>query len=249
MRNNGSVPRKATRPADPAQMLRLLWAPRQRVGRSGLTVAGLTEVAIRIADEHGFEAVTMRRVAEGAGVGAMTLYTYVPGRPELVELMVDAAASQTHARGALTGDWRSRVEQVAWRNFEQTTAHPWLADVPPTRPVLGPGITSKYEIELSPLDGIGLDDLEMDDLLTTMLGMVSSAARWQIGLERVRRESGLTDAQWWAIAEPVMSAAVRPGDYPIASRVGQSAASAGEPEKSLRQGLAWLLDGVTARLA
>lgn len=248
MRNNGFVPRKATRPADPAQMLGLLWAPRKQVGRSGLTVAGLTEVAIRIADDEGFEAVTMRRVAESAGVGAMTLYTYVPGRPELVELMVDAAASDTHNAGPLPKDWRSGIEQVAWRNFEQTVTQPWLADVPPTRPVLGPGITTKYEIELRSLDGIGLDDLEMDDLLTTVLGMVASAARWKIGLDRVRRESGLSDAQWWAIAEPVMSAAVEEGDYPVSSRVGQSVASAGEPEKSLRQGLDWLLDGVAARL-
>ena len=42
-----------------------------------------------IADAEGMAALSMRKVASSLGVGAMSLYTYVPGRSELVELMID----------------------------------------------------------------------------------------------------------------------------------------------------------------
>jgi AcrR family transcriptional regulator len=43
----------------------------------------------RFADEHGLESLSMRRLAERFGVGTMSLYRYVPGRAELLDLMVD----------------------------------------------------------------------------------------------------------------------------------------------------------------
>ena len=43
-----------------------------------------------LADADGMEAVTMRAVASRVGMAPMSLYTYVPGKAELVDLMVDA---------------------------------------------------------------------------------------------------------------------------------------------------------------
>jgi hypothetical protein len=123
-----------------------------------------------------------------------------------------------------------------------------VVEVPPERPILGPGVSVKYEQELAAVDGIGLADVEMDHLLTAVLGMVAAAARWQIGLERVRGSSGLTDEQWWAVAGPALADVVTAVDLPVASRVGQSVGSAGDPLGSLRWGVARLLDGVDAGL-
>ena len=50
----------------------------------------MVEAAIALADANGLEAVTMRAVAERLGVSPMTLYTYVPGKAELLDLMLDA---------------------------------------------------------------------------------------------------------------------------------------------------------------
>lgn len=245
------VPRKSTRVPEPAALVELLWNPRTVVGRSGLTIEALTSAAVRIADTDGLDAVTMRRVADDVGVGAMTLYSYVPGRAELIELMADRAAGEVYAgrdAPAAQGDWRAGIEYVAWTNWSYLIAHPWVTDVPPARPVLGPGVTAKYELELAPLDGIGLDDLSMDELLTSVLGLTLSAARWQLGLDRSRDESGLTDQQWWQVMQPAIEAQISAGQFPIASRVGESVSSAGEPEAALRRGLRWLLDGVAATM-
>lgn len=50
-----------------------------------------TQYATAIVDADGLEAVTMRRLAQELGVAPMTIYTYVPGKAELFDLMLDAA--------------------------------------------------------------------------------------------------------------------------------------------------------------
>jgi AcrR family transcriptional regulator len=245
----GSMPRRASRSGDPVALLGLLWSGAEATpGRSGVSVPRIRDAAVAVADRDGLEAMTLRRVAEDLGVGTMTLYSYVPGRPELVELMVDALAAATydgHATpAAYDGDWRDQVRYLARRNYDHTLDHPWLVDVPPGRPVLGPGVTQKYELELTPLDGVGLGDLEMDLLLTGVLALVAATARLEIGLRRNRAESRMSDQEWWALAGPAMEKAMGDVELPVAGRVGSSVGSAGEPRRSLEFGLDALLRGI-----
>ncbi|MDQ2845516.1 MAG: TetR family transcriptional regulator, partial [Actinomycetota bacterium] len=186
------MPRDSSRVGHPADLLTLMWTPQQAVGRTGVTLAAITAAAAALADAEGLPAVTMRRVAQSVEVAAMTLYTYVPGRPELLELMLDSMAAATYEGRALPadcGDWRSGVEYLAQRNWEHALLHRWTVEIPPARPILGPGVTMKYERELAPLDGIGLTDHQMGQLLTSVLAMVTQAASWQSGLDRIRAET------------------------------------------------------------
>lgn len=245
------MPRSADRPGDPDALIRLLWEPDARVGRSGLTVSAITDAAISLADSEGLGAVTMRRLAEVVQVGAMTLYGYVPGRPELIELMLDRVSTQTYAGRSAPGDqpgWRPGLEVVAWRTYDEAVEHPWVTDLPAARPILGPGVCERYELELTPLDGIGLADTEMDAVLQSISGLALRAARWQVGLDRVRRESALTDEEWWRRHQPTLDRAMGAMDLPISRRVGETMSSAGEPRTMLETGLQHLLDGLALRL-
>jgi AcrR family transcriptional regulator len=86
------------------------------------------------------EAVTMRRVAASLGVGAMTLYTYVPGKAELLDLMLDSAYARM-SRADTTGQpWRQRLITIAEENRALFDAHPWAATMATLRPPLGPGL-------------------------------------------------------------------------------------------------------------
>ncbi|MFG2106838.1 TetR family transcriptional regulator [Micromonospora chersina] len=64
-----------------------------------------------MADADGLEGLTMQRVAESLDVTKMALYRYVPGRAELVALMLEAAVGEPPAPppGA---DWRGRLDGV-----------------------------------------------------------------------------------------------------------------------------------------
>lgn len=226
------MPRTAKGPADPLRLLQLLWTPDTRMGRSGTTLASVVEHAIALADAEGLEALTMRRLADEVGVGAMTLYGYVPGRPELLELMIDRVAAAIYAgrdRPADCPDWQTAVRYIATRNYDHGLAHPWLGETSPSRPILGPGHLVKYEDELTPLDGIGLDDLGMDQALTHVVAVAQYAARWQTAMDRARAESQLSDAQWWQAVGPQLAAMLGESALPVSSRVGQSLANAGDP--------------------
>lgn len=245
------MPRRATRPGEGRALVQLLWAPSTRVGRSGTTVGAIVDAAIALSDAEGLPALTMRGLAGQVGVGAMTLYGYVPGRPELLELMLDRVSAQTYDGRSLPGDtggWRAGMEHVARRTFEQGLEHPWVTEIAPGRPVLGPGVCRRYELELTPLDDIGLSDQEMDHVLSAVTSLASHCARWQHALDRVRAETGLDDRQWWEHQQPQLAPAIEALELPISTRVGTTVASAGEPLAVLHTGMKFLLDGVAARL-
>lgn len=215
-----------------------------------MTARQIVAGAIRTADEQGLAALSMRRVAEDLGVGTMTLYTYVPGRPQLLTLMLDAVAgeaaeaSAAHARKG----WRTDLERVADVNWDLLHRHPWMLDIATPRPILGPGTTKKYDAELRPLDGIGLSDVEMDATLALVLAHVRSTAQAAVEMARAANETGQTDREWWDEQAPLLAALAAPQDTPLANRVGRSAGAAHDashnPEHALRFGLARILDGI-----
>ncbi|WP_147138660.1 TetR/AcrR family transcriptional regulator [Stackebrandtia albiflava] len=96
----------------------------------------IAAAATVIADREGVEAVSMRRVAAELGTGAATLYRYVVSRDELLDLMVDAAASG-YRFAPPTGDWVADLLDVADQSRRIMRAHPWLPALT-TRP-LSPG--------------------------------------------------------------------------------------------------------------
>src|ERR687894_236913 len=73
--------------------------------RRGLSVEEMVEAAVGLADDEGLEALSMRRVANRLGVGAMSLYTYVPGKAELLDVMMDTVFAEETLPDAATGNW------------------------------------------------------------------------------------------------------------------------------------------------
>jgi AcrR family transcriptional regulator len=246
---------------DPARSLALLWRGRQRPGRSGLSVDRIVAAAIEVADADGLPALSMRRVAEKLGVGTMSLYTHVPGKAELVDLMLDKAYGETLSRtGELSGKtappeesagaWRAKLEHVARENWALYHRHPWLLQVTTVRPVLGPNVTAKYEHELRAIDGIGLTDLEMDLVLNLVAGHVEGSARRSLESAQAEQLTGVSDEQWWRARAPILGNLVDYSQYPIASRVGSAAGKAYNSPYNAKEafefGLQRVLDGIEA---
>ncbi|WP_029110273.1 TetR/AcrR family transcriptional regulator C-terminal domain-containing protein [Mycobacterium sp. URHD0025] len=238
---------------DPVRTLELLWrepgqggsgrGPKQRT-----TVDAVVAAAIRIADGDGLDALTMRAVAVELGVTPMATYTYVPGKAELLDLMVDSVYRQMPRRDLTGKTWREKVSAIAEENLAMFDSHPWLAYLPTTRPPLGPGMIAKYDHELSAFDALGLSDLEMDGALTYVLGFVNSVARIAIDTRRAAAFSGLSDGQWWERAGPLLERVLDGDRYPLASRVGTAAGQAFDAAYSATHayefGLARVLDGL-----
>jgi len=210
----------------------------------------VVDAATTLADHEGLAAVSMRRVAQQLGVSAMTLYTYVPGKAELVDLMVDAAYRRLPLTDTTGRPWQERVAVIADENRALYLRHPWASDVSTLRPPLGPGLMAKYQHELTALEGLGLSDLELDDALTFLLSFVQANARAAVDARAVQVDSAMTDEQWWAANAGLLAQVLDEQAYPLAVRVGSAAGaargSAHDPEHAYRFGLQRLLDGLAA---
>lgn len=233
-------------------LLELLWraAPESGRGpRKQLTVDEVVAAAIGLADAEGLEAVTVRRLAQELGKAPMTLYTYVPGKSELVALMLDALFARME-RAPISGSWRERLTAVALENYALYRAHPWAAAAAPSRPPLGPGQCAKYEHELQALEGLGLNDVEMDDALAYLLAFVRTAAQDAAQANAERTASGMDDQEWWEANGPLLAKVLDPARFPTAVRVGQAAGevhdAAYNAEHAFEFGLARTLDGLAA---
>jgi AcrR family transcriptional regulator len=237
---------------DPVRSMALLWrAPEAGTGRAGLSVDRIVATAIGIADTEGIGALSMRKVADKLGVGAMSLYTYVPAKAELVDLMLDTVLAETD-RTPVDGGWRPRLEQVARENLALARRHPWVLQMATSRPVLGPNLIAKYDYELGALDGIGLSDLEMDTLLAAVLAYVNGAGHAVVDAEQAAAQTGQTDDQWWDAQAPLLEKVFDAERFPVAARVGRAAGEAygaGDPTYAFEFGLQRLLDGIEAVVA
>ncbi|QGK69994.1 TetR family transcriptional regulator [Allosaccharopolyspora coralli] len=245
----------AGRSGDPERALRVLWRTDERASRKNkpeLHVDRIVGTGIALADAHGLDALSMRRVATELGVGTMSLYTYVPGKDELLEAMLDAAYAETAGPERADGGWRAHLEDVARENLALYQRHPWVLRLVTGRPVLGPGELAKYDHEIRGLDGIGLTDVEMDAVLTLVLGHVQSVARVDLDARQSVTSSGESDAQWWDARAPLLETFFDSARYPVAARVGQAVGEAHGAAQSAAYafefGLHRILDGVETLL-
>jgi AcrR family transcriptional regulator len=216
--------------------------PKQRV-----SVDEVVRASIAVADEEGLPAFSMRKVADRLGLKLMSVYTYVPGRAELIGLMIDDVAGERKLPPH-EGTLRQRITGVAEQIWDEYHRHPWLLQVEESRPVIGPHVSDRYEWQLAAIEGAGFTDLEMDQVITLLCGFTAGAARFSIDTRRTAERSGISDAEWWAVNAPVLERVMPAGAYPISGRVGQVAGeeynAVGDPERSFRFGLERILDGL-----
>lgn len=238
---------------DVDRTLNLLWrrtlgvpqgsrGPKQRFSVDEVIRAG-----IEVADEDGLPAFSMRKVADRLGLKLMSIYTYVPGRSELIGLMADEVTGE-RVLPPHEGDLRRRLAGVAGEMWDRFHRHPWLLQVEESRPWIGPHVCDLYEWQLTAVEGAGFTDLEMDQVITLLSSFTAGAARASIDARRTAQRSGISDAEWWEINAPVLERVMPAASYPVSGRVGQVAGreynAVGDPGRSFRFGLDRILDGL-----
>lgn len=243
---------------EPDRTLRLLWRARlgEPVGSRGpkqrSSVDEVVNTAIQLADEEGIEAVSMRRIADRLGLKPMSVYTYVPGKAELIDLMVDQVAGEVPLP-ALEGSLRERLSRIARLQWDEYLRHPWLLWIDTSRPPLGPHVSDHWEWCLRAIDGLGLDDLDMDRIVTLLLGFVSGPARAYVDADRLRASSAESDVEWWERNAPLLEQIIDAERYPVSGRVGQAAGEAynapADPPGAFEFGLERVIDGIESFVA
>ena len=108
--------------------------PRGRLSRERVL-----DAAVALAVRDGLESLSMRRLAEELGVGAMTLYHYVPNKDELLDGMVDRVFDEIEPPPAGV-EWRTAMRRRALSTRAALNRHRWAVGLMESRPT--PGLAS-----------------------------------------------------------------------------------------------------------
>ncbi len=240
--------------ADPKRRIDLLWGaaePGRRGPKPRYSVDEVVAAAIAVADAEGLAAISVRRIAVELGVSPMSIYTYVPSKAELVDLMLDRVLGEVRDVEAECRGWRDCLTAIACERWALSERHPWTLELAMHRPPLGPNLLRRHEAALRILDGTGLDELTKDLVIDVLHHFLLGALKQAREAREAERASGLTDEQWFAEAEPAIKARLDPATFPFLLRLGEAWRGAdkqvfADPMWRFRFGLGVVLDGIGA---
>jgi len=100
---------------------------RDRPAKEALSRTLIVETGLRVLDEHGMDALTMRRVGQELDTGAASLYVYVKNRDDLLDAMLDRALADVEFPPLDEGTWQERLVLVIERTIDAMAKHDQLA--------------------------------------------------------------------------------------------------------------------------
>ncbi|WP_143467159.1 TetR/AcrR family transcriptional regulator [Lentzea kentuckyensis] len=229
--------------SDRDRSIRLLWEPPAEATRgpkAALSQSRVVEAAIKVADADGIDALTMRRVAETLGNTAMSLYRHVPGKSELLDLMVDAVWGETERTPA--GPWREGLEFFARQMWAMYRAHPWMLQLTTSRRMPGPHAMTRQDAAYAVVSELGLASEEIVAVVTAVAHFVDGVGRTMADRVQGERETGVSEEDWWNGREALWEH-FTPDRLPMMTHIWNSGGFE-RPLDEFEFGLARVLDGL-----
>ncbi|MEZ0070874.1 TetR/AcrR family transcriptional regulator [Planotetraspora sp. GP83] len=173
--------------------------------KPGLSVDMIIGAAVAIADAEGMAALSMRAVGERLGRTAMALYTYVPSKSELVDLMHDRVLAELPADYDLEEGWRAALTSWARDTWAFYLRHPWVLQVSQARPVLGPNEYGMLETVVRILHETGLEAGVLRRVVGALIHFVRGAAQTIAETRQAPKATGVSDEDWWYARSAVLT--------------------------------------------
>jgi AcrR family transcriptional regulator len=121
--------------------------------RPALTRQQVVTAAVELADRDGIESISMRRLAQALGVEAMSLYTHVRNKEDLLDAIADTVIGLIPVEAG--ADWRASLREMALGARGVMLRHPWAPRVIETRDNPGPAAVAYINAELGVLREAG----------------------------------------------------------------------------------------------
>ena len=223
----------------------VIWARPERTGRGprpAYSRADIAAAAVRIADERGLDAVSMRHIAAELGCGTMSLYNYVPRKEDLYELMVDAVAAEQELWEPL-GDWRADMLRVARQARALMLRHTWLPAL--MSPVYGfsPNALRYLEHCLACLDTFEGTYGTKFELIAMLNGVVTTYVANELATAERTRSLPWSEDQENAVRGRYLGGQVATGAYPRLAAAFAEDAGPIDLEGVFERALGRVLDG------
>jgi len=122
--------------------------------RAPLSRERVLETAVAFADRHGLEALSMRKLGDELGAGAMSLYYYVPSKVDLIDGMVDIVFGEIEPP-SLELDWKTAMRRRAVSTREALNRHRWAVGLMEGRMKPGPASLRSHDAVMGHLREAG----------------------------------------------------------------------------------------------
>ena len=208
--------------------------------RIPLNRARVLQAAVDLADRDGIDSVSMRRLGQHLGIEAMSLYTHIRGKGDLLDGMVDAVVGEIpiDVEGP---DWRTTLRRTILSARRVMLRHRWAARIIETRSTPGPS-TLRY---MEAVTGILLDGGFTVDLAHHAMHVLGS--RVQGFSQDLYDDSGIPDSEAAAVWAAQL-ASVYPNIGALAMAASHEGGIGGcDDDYEFAFGLDLMLDGLERR--
>lgn len=189
--------------------------PEPGIRRTKFTRDEIAAAAVRIADDEGFDALSMRRLAAELDAGTMTLYHYVHTKDELLALVGDEVMGELIVPdGELPAYWRDAITTIAFRSRDVIRRHPWSLDIRDD-PAPGPNAARHFDQSMQAV-------MSLDITLGERFELVSAVDEYVFGFCMTER-ANFTDSDIHMQRDMVdyMSGLIASGGYPALAAIEQ----------------------------
>ena len=100
--------------------------------RSPLTRERVLKAAVGLADREGIDSVSMRRLGTELGIEAMSLYTHVRGKDDLLDGMIELVIGEIPIHRDVR-DWKSSLRTTILAARSVVLRHPWAPRIVESR--------------------------------------------------------------------------------------------------------------------
>lgn len=206
--------------------------PRATLNRERVLRAGLD-----LADERGLDALTMRELARGVGVEAMSLYNHVANKDDLLDGMLDLVVREIDLPAGDV-DWREAMRRRAVSAREAFARHPWASALIDARESSGPARMHYFDWVLGTLRRAGFS-------VSLAMHAFSILDSYVYGFGRQEFDTAAADADTKEAAEAFLSA-IPADEYPyLAEAVREHLLKGGyDANADFEFGLGLILDGL-----
>lgn len=127
-------------------------------GREPLSRRRIQEVALRLIDEDGLEALTMRKLGGALGVDPMALYRHFENKEALLDGVTELLWAEVERGSRDGGDWKDQLRFIAGSLRELAHAHPNAYSLVMTREVIAEAALILSEAKLKALKAAGFEE-------------------------------------------------------------------------------------------
>ncbi len=223
----------------------LIWTRPPAEKRERPTREAIVAAAVDLADTHGLDAVSIRKVAAALKTRPMDLYRYFTRKDELIDLMVNEVIAGA-VLDEIPPDWRDALAAIACALRAVCLAHPWMVTAAGRQALLGPNVMRHVEQSLEATATLGIDQAKRLAIWRAVDSYTMGHAHIRPGRDQ-SEGSPAPDPGRAAAAKAYLQGLAGSGNFPNLAALGVADLLHNDhDELTFETGLGWLLTGIAA---